>query len=474
MSRDANSARAHGQDATASPVTRVHLSSSVAALLTAAITVLALATGSARAQEWKLPADRETLGREGIAAILAREDYPPSSGYTQRVDYIDFSSFGQDFTQVVVTLTPHTPRLHGGRKVVVVGGEPGSEYAGDFLETPEGKEGPGVWLAKRGVTFVALTRVGRWNFLAPGATGSWAAVPVESRMPIFNRRQKAHWTAADYEVKGSGLKGATSGDSAVYRTPKAGTQLYREMLAATPQTYILGYRKAIEHAIPAQERARSYVLYWGMSTGGAFLYPLAKYLPPDGYLGWGTSSTGLAYIYRRAKSGDFQQPYAQSALRLRERGLDDFTYYTKDLDEATREAWWKNARKGPRFKSGEDPMMQLGAAALVDVAMRLWLADFLPASYREAGMASFVKDMMEPSFPPAELKQVAILDMNGTRDEAIPPKTVDAHREVMEPYARKYRIARVEGQPHYLFTQDQIKVVGTLWLRFIDSGYFDP
>jgi hypothetical protein len=403
MSRDANSARAHGQDATASPATRVHLSSSVAALLTAAITVLALATGSARAQEWKLPADRETLGREGIAAILAREDYPPSSGYTQRVDYIDFSSFGQDFTQVVVTLTPHTPRLHGGRKVVVVGGEPGSEYAGDFLETPEGKEGPGVWLAKRGVTFVALTRVGRWNFLAPGATGSWAAVPVESRMPIFNRRQKAHWTAADYEVKGSGLKGATSGDSAVYRTPKAGTQLYREMLAATPQTYILGYRKAIEHAIPAQERARSYVLYWGMSTGGAFLYPLAKYLPPDGYLGWGTSSTGLAYIYRRAKSGDFQQPYAQSALRLRERGLDDFTYYTKDLDEATREAWWKNARKGPRFKSGEDPMMQLGAAALVDVAMRLWLADFLPASYREAGMASFVKDMMEPSFPPAEL-----------------------------------------------------------------------
>jgi hypothetical protein len=24
----------------------------------------------------------------------------------------------------------------------VVGAEPGSEYAGDFLETPEGKEGP--------------------------------------------------------------------------------------------------------------------------------------------------------------------------------------------------------------------------------------------------------------------------------------------------------------------------------------------
>ena len=424
-------------------------------------------------QDWKLPADRETLGRETVASIVAGDAYPASSGFTKRVEYLDFDSFGQSFTQVVVILTPDKPRLHRGRKLVVVGGEPGSEYAGDFFETPEGKEGPGVWLAKRGITFVALTRVGRWNFLAPGDTGSWEGVPLEARMPIFNRRQKAHWAAADFEVKRSGLQGATSGDSAVYRVPKPGTQLHREMLAATPQTYIEGYRRAIERAVPAAERERVFLLYWGMSTGGAFLYPLAKYLPPDGYLGWGTSSTGLAYLLRRAKSGDFQQPYAQSALRLRERGLDDFTYYTRSLDEATRNAWWKNAQKGPRFKSGEDPMMQFGAAALTDVAMRLWTSDFLPASYREAGLAQFVRDMMEPSFPPAELKKVAVLDINGTLDEAIPPRTVDAHREAMEPYTRKYRVARVEGLPHYLFTQEQIKVVGTLWLRFIESGWFD-
>ena len=430
-------------------------------------------SSAALAQDWNLPADRETLRRDALAAILARDDYPPTSGLTKRVEYIDFSSFGQDFTQVVVTLTPDRPRLHRGRRIVVVGGEPGSEFAGDFLETPEGREGPGVWLAKRGVKFVALTRVGRWNFLAPGDTGSWEGVPLETRMPMFNRRQKAHWTAADFEAKSSGLQGATSGDSAVYRLPKPNTALYRQMLAATPATYLTGYRLAIERAIPPAQRGDHYVLYWGMSTGGAFLYPLAKQLPPDGYLGWGTSSTGLAYAYRRAKGGDFQQPYAQSALRLRERGLDDFTYYTKSLDEATRLAWWKNAQKGPRFKSGEDPMMQFGAAALADVAMRLWLSDFLPASYREAGLAQFVKDMMEPSFPPAELKRVAILDMNGTRDEAIPPRTVDAHREAMEPYARKYRVARLEDLPHYLFTQDQIKLVGTLWLRFIDSDFFD-
>src|SRR6185436_16257566 len=172
-----------------------------------------------------LPADRETVPRAELAAIVAAPDeYPATSGFTQRVEYIDFGSFGQDFTQVVVILTPDKPRLHKGRKLAVVGGEPGSEYAGDFLETPEGREGPGVWLARRGITFVALTRVGRWNFLAPGETGSWESVPLEARMPIFNRRQKAHWTSADYEVKSSGIQGATSGDSAVYRIPRPGAQ----------------------------------------------------------------------------------------------------------------------------------------------------------------------------------------------------------------------------------------------------------
>ncbi|MGE5094300.1 MAG: hypothetical protein ACM3SO_04125 [Betaproteobacteria bacterium] len=423
------------------------------------------------AHAWELPADRETLDRSSIANILAADDYPGTTRYTKRVEFIDFESYGQRFTQVVVILTPEKPRLHRGRKLVVVGGEPGSEFAGDFLETPEGKEGPGAWLARRGVTFVALTRVGRWNFLAPD--GSWAGVPLDARMPMFHRGQQAHWTSADFEVKSSGLKGATSGDSSTYRVPRASSPLYNQMLAATPVTFLTGYRLAIERAVAPAERDRHFVLYWGMSTGGAFLYPLAKWLPPDGYLGWGTSSTGLAYVYRRARGGDFNQPYAHSALRLRERGLDDFTYYTKYLDEPTRMKWWANAQKSPRFKSGEDPMMQFGAAALTEVALRLWLSDFLPASYRANGFGDFVKDLMEPSFPPAALKRVAILDMNGTLDEAIPPKTVDAHREVMEPYARKYRVARVEGFHHYLFTQDAIKTVGTLWLRFIDSGYFD-
>src|SRR5260221_6621767 len=157
------------------------------------------------------------------------------------------------------------------------------------------------------------------------------------------------------------------------------------MLAATPLTFLEGYRLAIERAVPPAQRRDVFLLYWGMSTGGAFLYPLAKSITPDGYLGWGTSSTGLAYAFRRAKSGDFQQPYAKSALRLRERGLDDFTYYTKELAAARRDRWWKTAQKGPRFKSGEDSMMQLGAAAVTEVGLRLWLWEFLGAAYRAAG-----------------------------------------------------------------------------------------
>jgi hypothetical protein len=100
---------------------------------------LCLAAAHATGADWQLPPDKGTLGTDGVAAILGANDYPETSSYQQTVDYIDFESHGQQFTQVVVTLRPDKPRLHNGRKLVVVGGEPGSEYAMDFLETPEGK-----------------------------------------------------------------------------------------------------------------------------------------------------------------------------------------------------------------------------------------------------------------------------------------------------------------------------------------------
>lgn len=427
---------------------------------------------SAPAASWEIPPDNGTLGRDAIREILAAREYPETSSYTQRIEFIDFSAHGQRFTQVVVILTPDRPRLRNGRRLVVVGAEPGSEYGMDFVWTVEGREGPGVWLAKRGVTFVALTRVGRWNFLAPTGDGSWETVPIGERMPIFSRAQQAPWRESDYEVRRTGASGVTSASiSAVARYPRKGSALERQMLAATPRVFVDGYRLALEKAIP--DRSRSFVLFWGMSTGGAFLYPLAKSYRPDGFLGWGTSSTGLAYVNNRALSGNFAEVYGIGALRVRERGLDDFEFYTRDVDADTRARWWKAALRSPRFKSTEDAVMQYGAAALTEHGVRLWQSAFLPAADRAAGFAAFLRAMFEPSDPPAELKQVPILELNGTGDEVLPPAVVDANRTVMKPYAKRYRVGRVDGLHHYLFTQDSITIVGSVWLRFIDSGFFD-
>src|SRR5947199_3717722 len=131
------------------------------------VLVVILVAAGTSGLAWDLPADTGTLGRQTIAEVLSRADYPASSSYTQRVEFIDFSAHGQPFTQVVITLTPDRPMLHNGRRMIVVGAEPGSEYGMDFVSTVEKRDGPAIWLARRGITFVALTRVGRWNFLAP-------------------------------------------------------------------------------------------------------------------------------------------------------------------------------------------------------------------------------------------------------------------------------------------------------------------
>jgi pimeloyl-ACP methyl ester carboxylesterase len=113
------------------------------------------------------------------------------------------------------------------------------------------------------------------------------------------------------------------------------------------------------------------------------------------------------------------------------------------------------------------------ASAIAETAMRLWNSDFLPQENRRRGLAAFMQEMFEPTYPPEELNKAPVLDLNGTRDEVLPPATVDANRKVMEPYAKKYRVGRIEGLHHYLFTQDSIKTVVTTWMRYIESGYFD-
>src|SRR6188768_212853 len=105
---------------------------------TACFALLLLVAVSVPARSWDLPPDNGTMGKDAVAAILAGNEYPETSTYRQTVEFIDFSVHGQSFTQVVITLTPDTPRLRNGKRLIVVGGEPGSEYAMDFIATVEG------------------------------------------------------------------------------------------------------------------------------------------------------------------------------------------------------------------------------------------------------------------------------------------------------------------------------------------------
>ena len=50
---------------------------------------------------------------------------------------------------------------------------------------------------------------------------------------------------------------------------------------------------------------------------------------------------------------------------------------------------------------------------------------------------------------------------------------MDAHLVVTEPAARKHLVLRVQDMQHYLYWKDSIALVGSLWLRFIDEGWFD-
>jgi hypothetical protein len=53
----------------------------------ATILLSAIAIGCAPAAAWELPPDNGTMGRETIAAILAANDYPDTSGYRQAIDF---------------------------------------------------------------------------------------------------------------------------------------------------------------------------------------------------------------------------------------------------------------------------------------------------------------------------------------------------------------------------------------------------
>lgn len=420
-----------------------------------------------------LPDDGAVLPAAQVATITDGEAYPETTGFSRTDGTIDFECHGKPFSQVVMTLHPEIPRLHNGKPILVIAGEGGSDNGLGFLADYAGREGIGPWLAKRGITFAAVPRLGRWNFLSGGSAGSWADIPIGERMPIFTRHQDRYWSADDYTSHASEGQASATGSEG-YRLPREGTALYDHMLAASPDVLVEGYRRGVEHALAALGRPRDEVLllYWGFSTGGAFLWPVAGQLPPDGMLGWGTSNTGIAYYHGRVLEDRYDWPYERAVLRVRERGRPDFRFYTEDIEDAVRDVWWQKALDAPRFKSIEDTMMFFNVAALTEHASRLWRADFLPAAERKAGFDKLVRTLIEPCFPSAGLAPVAVWEMNGTLDQVIQPDKVDAARVVMEPYCRRYRVARLEGFQHNIL-HDTCKTIGRIWLKIITEGYFD-
>ncbi len=418
-----------------------------------------------------LPDDNGTVPAAALQAILDSDAYPETTTYTQSVEFVDFEMHGRPFTQVVILLRPDTPRLHNGREIVVIAGEGGKDNGNAFLTTYEKKEGAGPFLAKRGVTFAAVPRLGRWNFFDPD--GHWDRIPLGDRMPVFTRHMAAYWARSDYtSIASQGQASATGSDT--HRLPVAGTALYDHMLAATPDVIVEGYRRGAEHALGTIRKDADDVLllYWGFSTGGPFLWALCRHLTPDGMLGWATSNTALSYYYTRTLEDKYDWGYENSVLRVRERGRNDFRFYTEYLDDVTRERLWQEALKAPNFKSIEDTMMFYNVAAIAEQAGRLWRSDFLPDADREAGYGAFLHKIMLPCFPADELRDVAVWEMNGTLDQVIQPEKVDAARAVMERYCKRYRVARLEGYYHNIM-HDTMRTVGRLWFKAIDSGYFD-
>lgn len=418
-----------------------------------------------------LPDDNGTLPREALAAIRDSDAYPETTGYKTTVEFIDFERHGKPFTQVLTLLRPERPRLHDGREIVVVAGEGGKDNGNGFLETYEKKPGMAPLLAARGVTVAIVPRLGRWNFFHEG--GSWIDIPLKERMPVFTRHQAEYWAKSDYTSHASKGQASDTG-SDTYRLQVAGTALYDHMLAATPDTIVDGYRRGAERALAAIGRARSEVLllYWGFSTGGPFLWALNRFLTADGMLGWATSNTPMAYLYGRAAAGHHDWPYEDCCLRVRERGRPDFLFYTRHIDDDTRETWYRESLHAPNFKSVEDALMHYNIAALTEHTTRLWQSDFLPAEDRGTGFANFVKLVTEPCFPADALRDVAVWEMNGTLDQVIQPPKVDAARRVMERYCKRYRVARLEGYYHDIL-HDTCRTVARLWLKLIDSGHFD-
>lgn len=419
--------------------------------------------------DWNAFANGSVLSPALIAQAIERARPTLGTPFKQEVRYFDFDGHGKPFTQVALVLTPERPLTVDGRSVIVVASEGGSDNGRGFIHDNAGKEGLGPWLARRGITFIQLCRLGRWNFLTDEPLGSWRDVPLNSRMPVFNRQQRRHWSPEDYEtVAAEGVSSPTNSQSC--RIARPGSELEAHMIALTPDTSIKGFQLAVDALVPTEERAKALMLYSGFSTGGAFMWALAKRVAPHGIVGYGTSNFPIAYYGSQAAKGKFAWLYDHSAARLRERGTSDFEFFNRDLTEAERTALWQNALHHPRFKSHEDTFMFFNVAALAECVSRLWNASFLPAEERRAGLAALMQQNLDLCFPGEALRSVRVLDLYGTRDEILTPDVARSVESNVGPYCASYRMAFLDGY-HHSIAADHVEAYGSLWLDAIQSNY---
>jgi hypothetical protein len=422
--------------------------------------------------DWKQLADGTVLPTSELHRVAAAWQGRESTSFEQDVRFFDFESNGKPFTQVATVYTPAEPLIVKGKRVVVVASEGGHDNGREFAIDDLRREGPAPWLAKRGITFVALSRLGRWNFLTDKPLGSWADVPLDKRMPMFHRGQKAHWPDSEYAVIGA--EGVSSPTGSQYcRMPRPGSDLEAHMMALTPTTAMKGFREALAGIDELKDRHRALLLYWGFSTGGSFLWAFAKQMPPDGVMGFGMSSFPIAHFATRAANNDHRWLYDPSAFRLRERGMKDFAFFSPDLSPVERDQQFAEALNSPRFKSFEDTFMFFNVAAGAEAIARLWNADFLPADIRQRGFSALMQENLDLAFPDDSLAGVSALDLSGTRDEIQPPEIVLGAASVVRPHCRRYKVVLLEGL-HHSIAADQAPVFCGLWLDAIESGYFEP
>jgi hypothetical protein len=421
--------------------------------------------------DWNSLADGSVISRDTQRQTTAVWSSREISKFKQSLQAFDFECYGKPFTQAALVFEPEKPLIIEGRRVVIVASEGGHDDGREFVSDYLGREGIAPWLAKRGVTFISLCRLGRWNFLSNDPFGSWKDVPLDQRMPVFHRGQKGHWPADQYVVTGADGVSSPTG-SRTCRIGRPGTPLRDHMTALTPLTTVNGFKKALSECIDARERKAMQVYYWGFSTGGTYLWALAKSVLPEGILGYGMNNFGFSHYWTMAAKGKYEWLYDRSAARLRERGMPDFKFYTRDLTDEEREKQWQLALHSPRFKSHEDTFMFFNAAALSQGLSELWSSDFLPKTVRERGIAELFRENFDLAFPDYSLAKLAALDLFGDADEINPyPHSSGVAADVTRPYCRKYKIAILEGR-HHCIDADHIQAFGSLWLDAIERGYF--